>query len=340
MTADGKIRIANAHQDPELFYALKGGGGGSFGVVTRLTLKTHPLPATIGAILFSVQATSEQGWRALIARVIDFYAEALFVPEWGEQLNFRPGRKMSVSMLCHGLDAEQIKAVWAPLLAWMGDRSGEYSLDGEPMILSVPARRFWDPSFLKTMPEIVLRDDRPGASPDNLFWATNQGEAGQVIHAYQSAWLPSGLLKRERRAALVDALVAASSHWSVGLHTNKGLAGGTAKAIAATRDTATNPDVLDAFALLICAAEGPPAWPGIPGHEPDIPAGRADTSRVSSAMASIRSLVPEAGSYVSEADYFGPQWQRAYWGGNYPRLLASKKRYDPGNLFTGHHCVG
>jgi hypothetical protein len=28
----------------DLFWALKGGGGGSFGVVTRLTLRTHELP--------------------------------------------------------------------------------------------------------------------------------------------------------------------------------------------------------------------------------------------------------------------------------------------------------
>jgi hypothetical protein len=31
-----------------------------------------------------------------------------------------------------------------------------------------------------------------------------------------------------------------------------------------------NPAVLDAFALIICAAEGPPAYPGIVGHEPDL----------------------------------------------------------------------
>lgn len=340
VTADGKIRIANANQNPDLLFALKGGGGGSFGAVTRLTLKTHPLPAYIGAILFSVQANSDAAWRALVARTIAFYAEALFRPEWGEQLNFRPGRRMSVSMLCHGLDADQIKAIWAPFMAWLAERPGDYRLGGEPMILSVPGRQFWDPSFLKSMPGVVLRDDRPGASPDNLFWATNQGEAGQVIHAFQSAWLPAALLEQERQAALVDALVTASSHWPVGLHTNKGIAGGTAEALAATRETATNRQVLDAFALLICAAEGPPAWPGIPGHEPDHRAGRAEAARVSSAMAPIRALVPDAGSYMSEADYFGSNWQRAYWGGNYPRLLAAKKRYDPANLFRGHHCVG
>src|SRR5664279_1617302 len=38
VTADGYVRIANACNNPDLFWALKGGGGGSFGVVTKLTL--------------------------------------------------------------------------------------------------------------------------------------------------------------------------------------------------------------------------------------------------------------------------------------------------------------
>src|SRR4029450_10066309 len=45
VTADGAVRIANAVRNPDLFWALKGGGGGTFGVVTRLTLRTHALPA-------------------------------------------------------------------------------------------------------------------------------------------------------------------------------------------------------------------------------------------------------------------------------------------------------
>ncbi|MGC2577665.1 MAG: hypothetical protein WA376_08800, partial [Terrimicrobiaceae bacterium] len=47
-----------------------------------------------------------------------------------------------------------------------------------------------------------------------------------------------------------------------------GLAGAPAEAVDAARNTAMNPAVLDAFALIISAAEGPPAYPGIPGHEP------------------------------------------------------------------------
>ena len=44
VTADGAVRIANACTNPDLFWGLKGGGGGSLGVVTRLTLKTMTCP--------------------------------------------------------------------------------------------------------------------------------------------------------------------------------------------------------------------------------------------------------------------------------------------------------
>ena len=40
VTADGKVLIANGCTNPDLFWALKGGGGGSLGVVTKVTLAT------------------------------------------------------------------------------------------------------------------------------------------------------------------------------------------------------------------------------------------------------------------------------------------------------------
>ena len=38
VTADGRVLTANAYTNADLFWALKGGGGGSFGVLTKLTL--------------------------------------------------------------------------------------------------------------------------------------------------------------------------------------------------------------------------------------------------------------------------------------------------------------
>jgi len=340
VTADGRLRTVSASREPELFYALKGGGGGTFGVVTRLTLRTHPLPKTIGAVMFDVQALSEDSWRKLVARVVAFYREALFNATWGEQLRFTPNRTVSVAMLFHGLTQAQARATWQPFLTWLSERAQDYVVKGEPTIIVLPARNFWDASFLKQLPGVVLRDDRPDAPASNVFWAGNLGEAGQVLNAYQSAWLSQGLLDPARQASLVDALVAGATEWPLTLHTNKGLAGGSAQALALSQATATNPAVLDAFALLICAAESPPAWPGIPGHEPDVERGRREAAAVTRAMAPVRSLVPNAGAYASEADYFDEDWQHRYWGSNYDRLLRTKRRYDPVGLFGGRNTVG
>jgi hypothetical protein len=57
-------------------------------------------------------------------------------------------------------------------------------------------------------------------------------------------------------------------------------------------------------------------------------------------MAILRRVTPGSGTYVNEADYFEPDWQRSFWGASYQRLLAVKQKYDPEGLFSCHHCVG
>ncbi len=42
VTADGEIRTINASEHADLFWALRGGGGGQFGVLTQLKMKTFP----------------------------------------------------------------------------------------------------------------------------------------------------------------------------------------------------------------------------------------------------------------------------------------------------------
>ena len=78
---------------------------------------------------------------------------------------------------------------------------------------------------------------RPFGQPGGqFFWAGNLAEAGHVIHAFESLWLPADLLRPER-LALADGLVAASRHWTVEMHFQKGLAGAPPEVLAAARDT-------------------------------------------------------------------------------------------------------
>jgi len=338
VTADGEVRIANACSNPDLFWALKGGGAG-FGIVTRVTLRTHALPEFFGAVSAAVHASSDDAYRRLIAKTVEFYAEALFNPHWGEQILIGRGY-VKISMVFQGLNHQEAEAVWKPFFDWVAASPQDFSVVSAPQIFAVPARRFWDPALLKQAPGVVLSDDRPGAPADNIFWAGNLEEAGAVWYAYQSAWLPASLLEADQRERLADALFAAAKPLGVALHCNKGLAGATAEAIAAARDTPMNPAVTGAFALVITGALGQPAYPGVPGHEPDQAAAEAKAEAVGKSMDEIRKLLPRVGSYVWETDFFEPNWQDAFWGGNYARLRAVKDKYDPRGLFFLHHGVG
>lgn len=340
VTADGAVRVANACANPELFWGLKGGGGGSLGVVTRLTLRTRELPPFVGPVNITVEAATDAAFRRVIGRIVAFYAEALHNPHWGEQIAFRRENRLEIRMVFQGLDQGQAEAAWRPFLDWIAAAPGELRLASAPLVAAVPARKFWDAAFLRQVPGVVVPDDRPGAPAGNIVWAGDAGQAGQVLQGYQSAWLPAALLAPGRRDRLADALFAASRHWGFALHVNKGLAGAPAEEIAAARDTAINPTALDAFALVIAGATGPPAYPGVAGYEPDLAGARRSADAIERAMRELRALAPDAGSYVSESNFFEADWARAYWGANYPRLLRVKETYDPDGLFIVHHGVG
>ncbi len=337
VTADGTVRVVSRFADPDLFWAIKGGGGGSFGVITRVTLRTHELPPFFGAVNARIDAKSEAAFGKLVAGIVAF-AEKLITPHWGEQIIFR-GNRVSINMVFQGLDRAQAEAIWRPFFAWVQAAPSDYGMES-PVILAFPAKHFWDARLLKSLPGVVRSDDRPGAPEDNIFWSGDGGQVGQVLHGFQSVWLPRALLASARRPELVAALVAAAGVWSVSLHFNKGLAGATPDTLSATADTATNPAVLDAFALAIIAGEEPPAYPGVTGHEPDVSAGRRGARAIEAAMAPIRALAREPASYLSESDFFQTDWQAAYWGANHARLVGVKERYDPKGLFFVHHGVG
>ncbi len=114
VTADGTVRIVNAFQDPDLFWALKGGGGGTFGVVTRFTLRTHELPGYFGGVSATISASSDAAYQALAGQMISFYRQNLFNPHWGEQIHFGPGSQISVAMNFQGLTQAQAEQAWAP----------------------------------------------------------------------------------------------------------------------------------------------------------------------------------------------------------------------------------
>jgi FAD/FMN-containing dehydrogenase len=336
VTADGVVRTANACTNPDLFWALKGGGGGSWGVVTKLTLRTHELPEHFGAAWGKIKAQSDDAYRALIARFFEFYAASLLNPHWGEQVHFGPDNTLEISMVMQGLDTEGAKQTWQPFFAWVAASPKDYTVTDELDARATQARHWWDVEGNHSM----IPDKRPGAPQYHGWWTGDQDQVGAFLHGYDSLWMPSALLHDDQRPKFVDALFAASRHKQVQFHFNKGLAGATAETIALTKDTATNPGACEAFALVIIADGEMPDYPGFPRTPMDMAAAHNDARAIDAAAAELRKLAPNAGSYVSESNYFNPRWQQDYWGENHSKLQAVKAKYDPDGLFFVHHGVG
>jgi FAD/FMN-containing dehydrogenase len=341
VTADGKVRIANTCTNPDLFWALKGGGGGTFGAVSKLTLRVRDLPEFAGGAFFTVKASSDDAYRRLIRQFIGFYRDALFNDHWGEQAHFSPDNTLEISMVHQGLDTDQAKKIWQPFLDWLAQSSAAFTIQSEPVIGSIPFRHWWDPDWLKEHNLDVFKSDpRAGASPMNVWWNGDSGQVGWVVWGFESLWMPASLLHDDSQEKLANALFAASRISEVELHFNKGLAGAPSEAIEAARDTAMNPAVCEAFALAIVADGQGPAYPGIPNHEPDVAKGRKGAETVHRCMTELRAVASGGGAYVSESNFFESDFQHAYWGKNFARLADVKKKYDPDGLFFVHNGVG
>jgi FAD/FMN-containing dehydrogenase len=115
VTADGELRRADAETNPDLFWAIRGGGG-NFGVVTRFRYRLIDLPGIVGGVLI-LPATA-----ATVERFMTLSEEG--PAELGTIANVMPCPPMPfVDAQWHG------KVVILALICWAGDAaSGEQIL--------------------------------------------------------------------------------------------------------------------------------------------------------------------------------------------------------------------
>jgi FAD/FMN-containing dehydrogenase len=211
VTADGAIRVVNACSDADLFWAIRGGGGGTFGVVTRLTLRTRELPSYFGGAFAAIRASSDASFRELVDRFIAFYRARLFNAHWGEVVTFEPDNVLRVAMVFQGLTKQQAADAWKPFIDIVSSSPDRFAFTTPMTIAAVAADQFWNPAFLlQHAPSIIVADTRPGAASRDVFWRSDLRQAGQYIHGYASAWLPDSLLLQDNRERLSGAIFAAT----------------------------------------------------------------------------------------------------------------------------------
>ena len=160
VTAAGELRVANACQNEDLFWALRGGGGGTFGVVTKVTLMTHPLPSTFGHVEGTLEAKNDAAFKELLVHFVDLAGRSLTGESWGESVNVCPNDTLHISMAFEGMSADEAKQVWAPLRQWL-DQHAEL-VTGQLRFYELPGTAMWNSAILGKHPVIVESDTRPG----------------------------------------------------------------------------------------------------------------------------------------------------------------------------------
>ncbi|RSL42419.1 hypothetical protein CEP53_012205 [Fusarium sp. AF-6] len=263
VTADGKVLTTNECQNADLLWAIRGGGGGTFGVITELTVKAHPMPQATTLLLNVEKKTNcTSCWWDLMAEL-----HALL-----------PGLKRQ------GLQ-------------------GYYTIGGAPSWISV----------FDALP--------------------TEGSAGGGGAASASRLLPESALTDDvEKLARVLELIGPSDEASKAGVSNPRIADSmTASSVAV--DNALNPAWRDTVVHLIAKESWKDSLPYTQAN-----AALDDMTNVEGAA--LRSLAPDSGTYFNEADALEPDWQRAFWGHNYEKLLDIKHKYDPDRVFWCKKCVG
>ncbi|WP_020523318.1 FAD-binding oxidoreductase [Catelliglobosispora koreensis] len=238
VTADGRFVKASPKENPELFWALHGGGG-NFGVATELTFRLHPLSTVAMAmLLFQPERGPE-----MVAKFRDFIeagsddVNGAVIYMTGPPEEFVPahmqGKKTLAVLVMSAGDPAEIEP-----MTQLGHEGGMQMelpyADLQCMVDDPPGHRnYWSAEHLASLPDEAVRafcDTTntmivPSASQGVLFPAG--GAAGRETADYPVPWRaapwvvhPFGLWDKasddERGKAWVRESCAAVKPWSMG----------------------------------------------------------------------------------------------------------------------------
>lgn len=213
VTAEGHMLAANAVQNVDLFWALRGGGGGMFGVITKVTLRAHERADRFGILSGTITAPDDEGFKDLIEWIVAFYPQCLNNLACGDQIALKPDNSIEIFMTCLDQDEATAMLVWDPLI------------DGLPedLVVKLTARThpfagMWDLDYWNEAdPDFAINDQSPGGDPNMFWWAPNLGEVSGFINTYKSRWLPIDHFAPENAGTLTQVLFDASRQASLSI---------------------------------------------------------------------------------------------------------------------------
>ena len=113
--------MANSYRNKDLVWALRGGGGGTWGVVTSVTYRTHP-STTFSAALLSVNSTNPSSTQNLVTEIIRL-TPSLVEHGYGGY-GFVSTEQLQLLVLSPNVTAEQTQATFRPFFDFAVSQPG------------------------------------------------------------------------------------------------------------------------------------------------------------------------------------------------------------------------
>jgi FAD/FMN-containing dehydrogenase len=319
---NGTLVTANANNNSEIFWAIRGGGPGTTGVVTSATVKTYPTVNVTEHLLILTPLTDN--FTDYFAALSTYFTELPRLSDAGFQ------------------GYGQFNLV---------DNSSFDSSSG-----SIVAGYGHAYVVFNSTPEAVTAAFQPTLDKLRLF-----NSSSLYVEAFiDSTWSNYSSYYSETRQVGSEA-VAYNAVVGSRLLPRDSLENNT-EAISHALQDILNPKPFPVSGTVLMVAGGQvnenrnlytavnPAWRNASVHV-TIGTSYPDYANQTVVDASwdeitlnrteaLRSLAPDSGCYMNEASRYEPDWQWAFYGSNYPELAYLKKQLDPEGVMYCPTCVG
>ena len=302
---NGTYVTANRCQNQDIFFALRGGGGGTFGVNMEMSTLAYPqTPVQWANVTFVDLSESQQ---LSLMSVLVQNANRWFDDGWGGYA--RPAgalKRFPVTLMNPRLSRSEAVASLAPLLAFAE------SLNINTTFITYPS--FHD-LYLAQIKDGLVHTGNYGAAQasrliprSNFEGPHNQTELAQTL---------TTAVSRTSAVPLSLMLLLVTPAQSI-----------------PDSDSAITPAWRSSTWHVISLTIWDPA---------SVTAAQVQTSftTVSDSMKQLRRITPDGGAYLNEGDTYEPDPVDAFWGAeNYQRLLRIKRELDPKNVLQVFGGIG
>ncbi|KAF2679744.1 FAD-binding domain-containing protein [Lentithecium fluviatile CBS 122367] len=301
ITPKGRYRTASRTENQDLYWALAGGGGGTYGVVVSATIKVHP-DAPVAGASFNLALPEDSDPDLLYSAIDVWHAELPRLVDAGLQVVywFGDGFLQVASMTAYNMTMNQMMKTLRPV----NTAFQKISLRFSPSITS-------SPSYLEHY------EKYSGPLPEGNIQAGTSLFGGRLI--------PRSVIATPEFAAAVKK-IAKSDVMFIGAAMDVSKFG---------KDNVNS--VLPAWRSSIVQASLVLPWDNEAPWEDILARQRKITEEV---QPIIEAVTPGSGAYMNEANFQQPDWKETFYGENYERLLEIKNKFDPDESFRVTAGVG